>query len=107
MAWTYSNESCSGQVTTILYEVSATDDHGTQAQLSVVFFWKGTYLTGSKKMGIRGTVFYVDLGPFTYPTDGNGNADTLSISITATDSGGKSSTLNGKAVTVAPCIIIG
>jgi putative peptide zinc metalloprotease protein len=99
----YGTSACNQQRTTILYEVSVTDDHDTQAQLSVVFYWSGKYLTGSKKMGIRGPVFYVDLGQFTYQQDGNGAGDFLSIRITATDSGGKSSTINGKSVTVLSC----
>ena len=105
----YGTSACNQQRTTILYEVSVTDDHDTQVQLSVVFYWSGKYLNGSKKMGIRGPVFYVDLGQFTYQQDGNGAGDFLSIRITATDSGGKSSTINGKSVTVLPCqpVIIG
>lgn len=105
--WLYGTAGCNRQRTTILYEVSVTDDHDTQAQLSVVFSWSGQYLKGSKKMGIRGPVFYVDLGPFTYGKDGNGAGDVLSISITATDSGGQSSTIQGKPVTVLTCTIIG
>jgi hypothetical protein len=103
---TFGTAGCNQQRTTILYEVSVTDDHDTQAQLSVVFAWNGKYLTGSQKMGIRGPVFYAVLGPFSYKDDGNGAGDFLSISITATDTGGKSTTITGKSVTVLSCAVI-
>jgi putative peptide zinc metalloprotease protein len=104
---TYGTLGCNGQRTTILYEVSVTDDHDTQSQLSVVFSWSGKYLVGTKKMGIRGSVFYADLGPFTYQQAGNGSGDNLTIKVTATDSGGKSTTITGKPVSVLGCNIIG
>jgi hypothetical protein len=103
MAWTdSSNESCSGQITTILYEVTVTDDHDSQAQLTVVLAWQGKTLSGSEKMGIRGPVFEATLGPF-LAANNSGPADTLSITITATDSGGKSRTITGMPVNVAQC----
>ncbi len=107
ISWTYNNGSCSGQQTTVLYEVSVTDDHDGMTALSVVFSWNGSVLSGSKKMGIRATVFWTTLGPFAYGTDGKGQADKLAISVTATDSAGASTTITGKAVAVAQCVIIG
>jgi hypothetical protein len=102
----YGQNACNGGQTTILYEVSVTDDNDTQKQLSVTLNWSGKYLSGSKTMGIRGTVFYAELGPFTYQEDGNGSGDNLSISITATDSGKLSKTISGKPVSVLPCRVI-
>ena len=98
---------CNGQRLTILYEVTVTDDHDSMSQLSVTLNWSGKYLNGSKKMGIRGPVFYADLGSFSWSQAGNGAGDNLTITVTATDSGGKSTTLTGKPVTVLSCTIIG
>jgi hypothetical protein len=57
-------------------------------------------------MGIRSTVFYATLGPFNF-SDTNGQADFFTISVTATDSGRKTTTLVGKGVTLLSCVIIG
>jgi hypothetical protein len=103
---TFGSQGCNRGATTILFEVSVTDDHDSQAQLDVRLNWTGKYLSGSTKMNIRGPVFYAVIGPYTYQQDGNGAGDSLSVSVTATDTGKESTTINGKAITVLPCNVI-
>jgi putative peptide zinc metalloprotease protein len=101
----YFQRSCNGGRLTILYEVTVTDDHDTAKMLDVELNWTGKHFSGSKRMGIRGPVFYASLGQFNY-TDTNGLSDFFTITVTATDSGGKSTTLGGKGVTLLSCNII-
>jgi hypothetical protein len=101
----YFERACNGDRLTILYEVTVTDDHDSATMLDVELHWSGKVFSGSRKMGIRGPVFYGVLGPFDYK-DTNGRSDFFAIAVTATDSGGKTTTLAGKGVTLEPCNII-
>jgi hypothetical protein len=98
----FGTQSCNGRPITILYEVSVKDDHDGMTALDVELHWRGKLFAGSKRMGIRGPVFYADLGPFNFK-DTKGQSDSFLIWITATDSGQKTTTLRGKGVTLLSC----
>jgi putative peptide zinc metalloprotease protein len=102
----YNGQPChTGGVLTVLYEVSVKDDHDTMPMLDVELHWTGKHFSGSAKMGIRGPVFYGVLGPFNVSAT-NGVGDVFAMSITATDSGAKTTTLTARAVTLQTCPII-
>jgi len=94
-----------GGILTVLYEVSVKDDHDTMQMLDVELHWTGKNFSGSRRMGIRGPVFAGSLGPFNVSAT-NGVGDVFTMSITATDSGAKTTTLPAKPVTLQSCPII-
>jgi putative peptide zinc metalloprotease protein len=102
----YNNQPChTGGILTVLYEVTVKDDHDAMPMLDVELHWTGKNFSGSKRMGIRGPVFAGALGPFNESAT-NGVGDVFAVRITATDSGGKTTTLTAKPVTLQSCPII-
>ncbi|HTJ40332.1 MAG TPA: cyclic nucleotide-binding protein [Dactylosporangium sp.] len=92
---------CTNYNTTASIAVSASDDSGTIKGVTVT--WSG-FAKGSRSLSGSGT-YTGTIGPITWP--GNNNGGTLTISVTATDGTGKSTTIAANSVAVDGCYIIG
>jgi putative peptide zinc metalloprotease protein len=75
-------------------------DDGPVDKLQVTVHWGG-FASGSRPMSLDGN-FYGAVGPVTYSGTPN-EGGSLDIWVTATDAGGLTTRLDGKAVQVAGC----
>jgi putative peptide zinc metalloprotease protein len=93
-------QACSGSSTQAFPVVSVKDDHDSPADIKVTVIWSG-FADGSAPMSWDGN-FYGSVGPIPYSGQAN-EGGTISISVTATDSQGKTSRIDGTSITVDAC----
>ncbi|SNT14163.1 putative peptide zinc metalloprotease protein [Asanoa hainanensis] len=92
--------SCGRNGTAAFPVVSVTDDKDSDQSIKVTVSWSG-FDSGSNSMSWDGN-FYGQIGPVPYPGKPN-EGGTLSITVTATDTEGESSSIDGSNIAVAPC----
>jgi putative peptide zinc metalloprotease protein len=80
--------------------VAVSDDHDSSGGLKVTVHWSG-FASGSAPMSPDGN-YYGAIGPVTYSGQPNDGGD-LKIWVTAIDSGGAATTLDGSPVHLTAC----
>ncbi|WP_422771594.1 cyclic nucleotide-binding protein [Plantactinospora sp. WMMC1484] len=91
---------CTQEPRTASAAVVVSDDRDSGGGLTVTVHWSG-FATGSARMSPDGA-YHGTVGPVPYPGQGN-RGGTLDVWVTAVDSDGAQSRLNGSPITVAPC----
>ena len=92
---------CGEGATSVTVAVTATDDHGV---VSVYVSWSG-YASGANAMSASNSIYQGEVGPITASGDGT-TAGWLTVSVTATDSTGQSTTISA-TVDVNACSALG
>jgi hypothetical protein len=85
--------------------VAVSDDNDPAGDLSVSLVYSGA-VSGSVGMTLNGTTFRGTIGPFTFQQVNNA-AGAVEVSVTATDSAGRSTTRAAAPIQVLNCVIIG
>jgi putative peptide zinc metalloprotease protein len=95
---------CSDNATTASIAVNVSDKEDGSAVKGVRVTWGG-FAKGSQSLSRSGTLWTGSVGPVDYPGADN-RGGSLTVTVTATDTGGKTGGTSAQAVTVAPCTVI-
>jgi putative peptide zinc metalloprotease protein len=95
---------CTDNATTAALAVTVSDPEDGPGVKGVRVSWTG-FSSGSSALSFNGSVWSGSVGPVNYPGKDN-RGGSLTVTVTATDSGGKTGSTTAQPVTVAPCSVV-